>query len=167
MPTSWSRAIPQELITTTVTTTGFDRVLERIRLHQSARSPDKLQKAAMAGAELGAKILRHKMVMGPQTGTWYKGFPRRSSITNTDAKWTREYPAVQSGQLIDSIDAKPGRSTRYKGEAFLDASGEHAMWMEFGFQTKDGVVHYRPFMRTMTMQHEGELMAEMRSKLVK
>lgn len=80
-----------------------------------------LQGIVEAAAEASANFLRDRLA-GPGTGVQHPGLPNRSSTPD-------EYPAEQSGDLLESIDARPaGRLTEAVGA--FDAP-MHAFKLEF------------------------------------
>ena len=142
----------------TVTSSGFPSVWGRIEKHRAARSTERLNEASVAGAEYARTYMINQMQYGSKTGRKYKKLPRRSSRMNTNPMYTPEFPAEQSGELIRSLSVQVvGRD-----KAELTSDSPHAMWMEFGFTTKDGVIHYRPFMRTTIGSQKKQILDKMR-----
>lgn len=140
-------------------TTGFDELNTRIQGHQKRFSRFQLEAAAIAGAEKAEEWLKEDL-RKPKSGRKWPRLPEVSSRQD-------ETPAVQSGELIENTRAKKGKSTKYKAEAYLDSEGKHAFWMEFGWTTRDGQVHYRPFHRTFVAGKAAELQKVMRDALKK
>lgn len=141
-------------IVTNVTSTGWDGLRERINRHKEARSPKRLQEQAYRGAVFARHALIEDM-MRPKSGEWYPGNLVLSSAEG-------QTPAIQSGELVENTDAKRGPLSKDMGTAYLDSTGKHAIWMEFGWTTRDGKVHYRPFHRTIIARNRDKILAEMK-----
>ena len=129
-------------------------MLGRINKRVNRLSPLELQNKALSGAQKAKDLLIADMAL-PKGGTFHRGNRVPSSKEG-------ETPAIQSGQIVDNTEATRGQLKTGKGEAFLDSSGQHAILMEFGWTTKDGQLHSRPFHRTIVARYREEILAEMR-----
>ena len=108
---------------------------------------------ALRGAKLARTLLLEDMGQ-PKSGKLYAG-------SRVPASAEGETPAIQSSDLADKTEAVEGDKRPGLGTAYLDSKGEHAIWMEFGWTTADGQVHYRPFHRTFVAGRKDEIIAEM------
>lgn len=136
-----------------MTSTGWAGVADRITNHRQHRSPERLQNNALRGAQLAKDLLIEDMSQ-PKSGDLYVGSRVPASVEG-------ETPAMQSNELAEKTDAVRGEKRPGLGTAYLDSKGKHAIWMEFGWTTADGQVHYRPFHRTFVAGRKDELIAEM------
>ena len=137
-----------------MTSTGWAGVVDRITNHRRHRSKERLQDSAYRGAVFARRAVIEDMML-PKSGEWYSGNQVLSSARG-------ETPAIQSGELVENTDALRGPLSIGLGTAYLDSKGKHAIWMEFGWTTSDGKVHYRPFHRTFVAGHKDEILAEMK-----
>lgn len=145
------------MIVTVAETTGFAGAYNRIARHKKMMSQARLSDAALAGADMADKLISIGMDR-PKSGIHWTNLPERSSSPS-------ETPAVQSGELIGRMETSkmPGRPG--VGKAALEARGSHAVFMEFGFMTKDGGFHIRPFMRPGIDKYRGAIHAAMRAEM--
>ncbi len=84
-----------------------------------------LAKPVAAGAEAYAERLRDNISAGNRSGVKYKALPRQSSSPS-------EYPQEQSGQLKDSVDARPTSNPLVAQAGFFGGNQEQAKALEFG-----------------------------------
>lgn len=151
------------VISTGTHTTGFGPVFARLAQHRKMRTPARLQRAAMAGAKTMQHLVTSEMLQSKSGIQWPgaqggKAMPSRSSSPS-------EMPAVQSAELIDSMEVHGLPSSMTEGVAALDANSKQAWFMEFGFMTKDGGFHIRPFMRPGREKFDFEIRLAMRQEM--
>ena len=73
----------------------------------------------------------------------------------------KEIPAIQLGGLVGSLKVEhTGR-----GKAELVATAWQAKMMEFGFTTRDGAFHIRPFMRPTLEKYRDEIEGAVKNKM--
>lgn len=140
-------------IITTVETYGFGSVFDRIETHKRNMSPERRTRAAVAGAKL-AKVLLTADMKVPKSGIQWPNLPRRSSSP-------AETPAYQSGDMASMMRV----NSIGDGVAELEAYSREAWFMEFGFMTRDGSFHIRPWMAPGVQMHRGEIRAAMKAEM--
>ena len=145
------------MIITVAETTGFAGAYGRIARHKKMMSQVRLSDAALAGADMADKLISVGMDR-PKSGIFWGNLPERSSSPS-------ETPAVQSGELIGRMETRKLASRPGVGTAALEANSFHAVLMEFGFMTKDGGFHIRPFMRPGIDKYRGAIHAAMRAEM--
>ena len=126
-------------------------------INQRVPSPEKLGDAAYAGAEAAENLIASEMFDG-KSGIQYSNLPNRSSSPT-------ETPAVQSGELVERMEARRLPSTPTGGRAELVAEGKHAWWMELGWMGSGGIFHIRPFMRPGIAKHRAHIASVMQAVL--
>ena len=147
------------MLGTTVDVVGMSAVYDRARIHQTRMSPASLSAAALAGADRANELISEEMDR-PKSGIKWPNLIERSSSP-------AETPAVQSGELLARMRTYKMPSFAGHGRAALDASGKQAAFMEFGFTTRDGMFHIRPFMRPGVDKYRRQILAAMRGGLRK
>ena len=128
--------------------------MDRIRGHRRRMSPGRRTEAALAGAREADFHIKQEMLM-PKSGIKWPNLPVTSSKLG-------EFPAVQSGDLIDALTVKRAGP----GAAILEAVNKEGWMMEFGFTTKDGMFHIRPWMRPGIDRYRGEIKDAMKAEMM-
>ena len=147
------------MLVTSVETYGMGGAMDRLRGYKKRMSPARLGNAAYAGAAMAESLIKAEM-LSPKSGIQWPNLPNISSKSG-------EMPAVQSGELINKMNAERMASSPSVGVAKLEAKGKHAWWMELGFTTKDGGFHIRPFMRPGIQKHRSKIIAAMKFEMMK
>lgn len=134
----------------------MNSALERFKVWKRAMNAENLSDAALAGADLAEELVKEDMREN-KTGRTWPNLPRVSSREG-------ETPAIQSLELHDSLFTEKMPSMNPSiGRAKLETDSDHGLWMEYGFTTKDGGFHQRPFMRPIVDQYRDDIMNRMRT----
>ena len=145
------------MLGTAVEVVGMSAVYGRAQSHISAMSPARLASAALAGADKADDLISEEMDR-PKSGRMWPNLIERSSSP-------AETPAVQSGELLARMKTYKLPSYAGHGRAALDASSKQAAFMEFGFTTRDGGFHIRPFMRPGVDKYRRQILAAMKGAM--
>lgn len=114
---------------------SWDELEELFRRLENNLSGD----ALVAIVEGGSTIVHDWIVEdmgGAKSGRSYSHLPNRSSAAG-------ETPAVQSGELVNSLERKTTRSSRGRATAVVTTANDHAALLEYGSSR----MAPRPFMR--------------------
>ena len=144
------------MLRTTVQTDGMNGAFRRIEEHKKRRSCDELKQIALVGANTMKSLVALDMAQ-PKSGEWY--FWKLAKPSSAPG----ELPAIQSAELVNSFKTE---TLPECGTAAFQASGKHAIWMEFGFHAQDGSFHIRPFMRTGLAKYRKEILGAMRTAML-
>ena len=142
------------MISTSVTTSGMPAAILRLNTHRKLMSYTNMLAASTAGAEKAKELIVAEMAL-PKSGRRWWNLQNRSSAKG-------EMPAIQSGELVVKMNVRPAAG---RGKAELVAEGKHALWMEFGFTTRDGGFHIRPFMRPGIAKYINEIRIAIYSRM--
>jgi hypothetical protein len=136
-------------------TFGMNTPIERFKLYKRTMRQENLADAALAGADMAEELVKEDMREN-KTGRTWPNLPRVSSAPG-------ETPAIQSMELHNSLftEKMPSISPSI-GRAKLETDHDHSLWMEYGFTTRDGAFHSRPFMRPIVDQHRDDIQKRMR-----
>ncbi len=140
-----------------VTTIGIEKAMNRIAAYNMSRAKPTLEKAALAGANVARQWVYDDMAK-PKHGRKYARLPRRSSAEG-------ETPAIQFGDLLDSLDTRNEDSgSPYVGRAVFAAGATsenrgfpYAWALEFGGPK----LKARPYMRPSVDNNKNAIAAAM------
>jgi hypothetical protein len=143
------------VIFSTVETFGMNTAIESLKIYKQSMRQENLGDAALAGADLAEELVKEDMREN-KTGRTWPALPRVSSREG-------ETPAIQSLALHNSLfTEKLASIAPHIGRAKLETDHDHGLWMEYGFTTRDGAFHSRPFMRPIVDQNRADIQARMR-----
>jgi hypothetical protein len=142
------------VIFSTVETFGMNTVIESFKIYKQSMKQENLADAALAGADLAEELVKEDMREN-KTGRTWPNLPRVSSREG-------ETPAIQSLALHNSLFTEKMASIAPNiGRAKLETDHDHGLWMEYGFTTRDGAFHSRPFMRPIVDQYRDDIRERM------
>ena len=148
------------MIATYAETVGMGGVIDRFKLFAKGMSTGARTRAAVAGAKAAREFIQLDMRQN-KSGIQWPDRPPKRPMPRRSASPT-ETPAEQSGQLISSLDVVPVGN----GVAHLETDEKVAWFMEFGFTTKDGGFHIRPWMRPVVDKHRDDIQAVMKKAMM-
>jgi len=148
------------MVVTYAETFGMGSVIDRFKLFAKGMSGGARTRAAMAGAYKARELIEEDMAR-PKTGLQWPDRPpdRKMPVRSSSPS---ETPASQGGQLLHKLTVKQAGP----GVAHLESGDKHAWWMEFGFTTKDGGFHIRPWMRPIVDRNRSDIEAEMKRAMM-
>ena len=142
------------MILSTIETFGMNTAIESFKIYKQSMRQENLAEAALAGADLAEELVKEDMREN-KTG---RAFPHLPRVSSRDG----ETPAIQSLELHDSLFTEKLTSIApHIGRAKLETDHDHGLWMEYGFTTRDGAFHSRPFMRPIVDQNRADIQSRM------